>query len=203
MDNFDDRIRARLVALAEAATTLPAAGGRSTLNRSHFRFRSGLSGGALGVAVVVGCLALIVRVAMEGSLPPAASPALANTPATAPASASSGLGTVSPSAIGSAASLPPGGIAMVDAIQLAARHTSLTYVSAQAGLFKDLNRDLNIGPGFVVKPDQWVWAVTYQGDMTICNPLGVCYSPRPGVVTVFLDYFTGRFLATEASSASP
>ena len=89
------------------------------------------------------------------------------------------------------------------AIALAEPHKSLTttFKSAVAGRFHDINTNPNIGPGFGIKPDQWLWAVTYKGDMTICSPSpGACQSPRPGTLTVFLDYFTGDFLGSAGYS---
>jgi hypothetical protein len=99
---------------------------------------------------------------------------------------------------------PSGGISQARAIELARGHSSLTtFVSVSAGPFRDLNIESGIGPGFVVKPDQLVWAVTFQGDVTICNPLGVCESPRPGRSVVYLDYQTGAFLTSEGTSPAP
>jgi hypothetical protein len=97
--------------------------------------------------------------------------------------------------------LPSSAISEDRAIRLAREHSSLTtFVSAAAGRFADLNADPNIGPGFPVKADDLVWAVTFTGDMTICNPLGACPSPRPGTVTVFLDYQSGAFRTSESYS---
>jgi hypothetical protein len=53
------------------------------------------------------------------------------------------------------------------------------------------------------KPDQLVWDVRFAGDMTICTPIGVCYSPRPGTLDVFLDYVTGDFLLSSGYAAGP
>ncbi len=105
----------------------------------------------------------------------------------------------------SVAPLPTGGISKTQAIEVAAKHSALgvTFVSAEAGHFSTLSKNPNIGPGNPIKADQWVWAVTYRGDMTICNPLGSCLSPRPGTTTVFLDYFTGDFLESEGLSPAP
>ncbi len=81
---------------------------------------------------------------------------------------------------------------------LARLHSNLaTLVSVQAGRFRNLNPDPGIGPGYPIKPDDLVWAVTFAGDVTICNPLGTCYSPRPGTTTVFLDYLSGDFRTSE------
>jgi hypothetical protein len=44
--------------------------------------------------------------------------------------------------------------------------------------------------------------VTYVGDMTVCYPSQpeVCETPRPGTLTVYLDYFTGEALANIGDS---
>jgi hypothetical protein len=103
---------------------------------------------------------------------------------------------------------PSGGISKDRAIAVARTYKSLTttFVSAEAGRFGDLNTDRNLGPGIGIKADRLVWAIRYEGDMTICYPPGVrptvttCESPRPGTLTVFLDYFSGAFLMTDGFS---
>jgi hypothetical protein len=101
--------------------------------------------------------------------------------------------------------------------------TSLpTFVSAEAGLFGDLATGTTLGPGYPIKPDQWVWAVTFKGDWTICPPppaatvrasasstdaspsaapAATCFPPSPGVMTYFIDYFTGEYLGGYGHSA--
>ena len=103
--------------------------------------------------------------------------------------------------------LPPGGITPERAIALALEHNSLqTFVSATAGTFEVLNIDpLNTGPGIGVQRDQLVWAVKFAGDMTICppSPGSPCWSPRPGIQVVYLDYHTGAYLMVLGSSPAP
>jgi hypothetical protein len=99
------------------------------------------------------------------------------------------------------------------AIELAKEHTNLeTLVSAEAGLFADLNTNPRIGPGYDIGGDDVVWAVAFSGDIEICpppppaptapsgtsSPRG-CYLRR-GTATVFLDYSTGAFRATQVQS---
>jgi hypothetical protein len=50
---------------------------------------------------------------------------------------------------------------------------------------------------------RWVWAVSFSGDVTICNPLGACQSLRPATSTVYLDYMTGSFIETSTVSSAP
>jgi hypothetical protein len=111
------------------------------------------------------------------------------------------VGSSDSSPSGSASVMPSSSVSEQRAIELAQAHTSsTTLVSVHSGRFADLNTDPHIGPGYPIKPDDLVWAVQFSGDITICNPLGACYSPRPSTATVFLDYATGDFLTTETFS---
>jgi hypothetical protein len=102
---------------------------------------------------------------------------------------------------------PSGGISADSAVALARTHVTMTtLVDVSAGTFATLlgspGRDHGVGaPIGAASPDRWVWAVTFSGDIAICNPLGSCLSPRPATGTVYLDYFTGDFL--ESSTMSP
>jgi hypothetical protein len=97
--------------------------------------------------------------------------------------------------------MPSSSVSEQRAIELAQAHTSsTTLVSVRSGRFADLNTDTNVGAGYPIKPDDLVWAVQFSGDITICNPLGTCYSPRPSTTTVFLDYATGDFRTAETFS---
>jgi len=68
------------------------------------------------------------------------------------------------------------------------------FVSAEAGRFGDVNSNPNIR--LMIKADRIVWAVTFEGDITVCAPPPVasCGSSIPGISTAFLDYYTGEFL---------
>lgn len=95
----------------------------------------------------------------------------------------------------------PTAISENQAIELAGQHTTFTtLVSVKAGLFADVNTEPGIGAGYPIKPGELVWAVTFSGETTVCPPAGACWSPRPGTVTVFLDYATGAFRASQALS---
>jgi hypothetical protein len=201
MDEFDARLRARLIALADAATqgeTLPRGVGVAD---PKVRTRTALPAGLLALAVLVIVAGVAILPRLGGQFGPAA-PA---TPSQSPSALLMPTSTPLPATPSVAPSpLPSGGISKERAIELAGPHSSLaTFVSAEAGRFSELSRNSNIGPGAPVKPEQWVWAVTYEGNMTICNPLGSCLSPRPGTLTIFLDYFTGDFLMSEGLSSAP
>lgn len=99
----------------------------------------------------------------------------------------------------------PSGITQEAAIDAARAHVSMTtVVGASAGTFADLDADpQHTGPGNGIEPDRLVWAVRFSGDITICTPVGDCWSPRPATSVVFLDYATGDFLTTETISPGP
>jgi hypothetical protein len=206
MDEFDNRLRSRLVALAESAKASET--GQSDVVRSHHRTRNEFPIGVLTLAVVVAGVILLIRPGVEsGPAAPVGSSSLMQTLAatTEPSLRSTAAASASQApTVALASPLPPGGVSKADAVRLAGDHTHFfTIVSAEAGAFRDLNRDPNIGPGYPIRPDRWVWAVTYLGNVTICSPVGVCYSPRPEMLTIYLDYFTGEFLATDGVSAAP
>ena len=114
-------------------------------------------------------------------------------------------GLPSPSA-GSAPG-PSGGISADQAVAMARPHVTMTtLVAVTAGTFATLlpspARDHGVGaPIGEPSPDRWTWAVTFSGDIAICNPLGSCLSPRPATSTVYLDYLTGDLI--ETSTVSP
>lgn len=96
------------------------------------------------------------------------------------------------------------GIPETRAIELARIHTSFAnFVSAAVGPFRDLNIQPGVGPGYPIVPGRIVWAVTFSGDISICSPVGTCFSPRSAVIAVFLDHLTGDFLSSEANSPAP
>lgn len=73
------------------------------------------------------------------------------------------------------------------AVQLSREHVSAdmsTLSRVQVGGFSNLETN----------GEDDVWAVTFTGLMTICPSLAsTCELPRPGQVTVYLDYSTGNF----------
>jgi hypothetical protein len=84
--------------------------------------------------------------------------------------------------------------------------TTKTLVDATVGTFATLLpspvRDHGVGaPVGEASPDRWIWAVTFSGDITVCNPSGRCFPPRSATTIVYLDYFTGDFV--ESSTRSP
>ncbi len=119
-----------------------------------------------------------------------------------PTSGSSAHDVGSPSPTIPSSPLPTGGIGESRAIELASVNSiGWTLIAASAGRYGDL-KPPGSGPGDDIPPDRFVWAVKFASEATICNPLGVCMSPRPGTVTVYLDYFTGTFLSSAGFSAA-
>jgi hypothetical protein len=128
----------------------------------------------------------------------------ASTPTAIRDGSSTLLRTSQPQPSGSSLNVQSSGISKARAIELASRHTPLmTFVSAAAGPFRELNIQPGIGPDYPIKPDQLVWAVTYSGDVTICGPIANCFSPRPATIAVFLDYWTGDFLSSATTAPAP
>jgi hypothetical protein len=85
----------------------------------------------------------------------------------------------------------------------AAAHAPLdaTFAKATAGLYGDFPPELRDA---TPDPGRAVWAITYDSTATPCNPMGTgCESPRPGTVTVFLDYYTGDFLESAGFFPKP
>lgn len=58
--------------------------------------------------------------------------------------------------------------------------------------------------GLSVAPDREVWVVKFSATAAPCVPGGsTCYSPRPGTVTVVLDYLTGHMYVTAGDYPNP
>lgn len=198
MDDFDTRLRARLLRLADAAASAEPSV-RPRLAPAP-RMRAVLPAGAIVAAVVL--VAAILLLPQLAGLGPSAG--------TSP-TPSAPVATPTPSA----STLPSDGISRAKAIALSSQHVSdrMALVSAESGRFSDVEL---LVPGGVgdrsIAPDRWVWAVIYQGEIIICPPL-----PAPsasagqvelaacagfqGSTTVLLDYVTGDFLG--ASTYAP
>jgi hypothetical protein len=92
---------------------------------------------------------------------------------------------------------PAGGITREQAIALAQAHISdMSFQDASVGPHRTFTER-----GDPNTSDRLVWAVRFSGDVTICSPVGTCWSPRPATTTVILDFRTGEFL--ESSGFSP
>ncbi len=128
------------------------------------------------------------------------------------AGASASVGTAAPATSANsqqAASLPSGGISASTAEALATSHVppDAVLVAAVAGPFASVYSppgSSNVGADGQVKPTDLVWSLTYDEQVVICPPSGsACWSPRPGTVTVVLDYATGEFQFTSTYAPAP
>ena len=61
-----------------------------------------------------------------------------------------------------------------------------------------------IAEGLPIKGDHEVWVVRFRATAAPCPPGGsTCESPRPGTVTVLLDYLTGERYVTAGYYPNP
>jgi hypothetical protein len=95
---------------------------------------------------------------------------------------------------------PTGGIDQEQAITIARDHVAMATVT---GAVVESPGALPGATSTASGGLRWVWAVYFSGDVTICNPLGACQSPRPATSTVYLDYMTGSFIETATVSSAP
>jgi hypothetical protein len=100
--------------------------------------------------------------------------------------------------------LPSGGLTADEAVHIAAADVPFTdVVAARPGPFWSVMGASSRPPGPSIE-DQWVWAVTFAGDVTLRDPTtGVLLSQQPGTSTIYLDYFTGAFIEASNDTATP
>ncbi|MFL5708326.1 MAG: hypothetical protein ACJ77Y_04945 [Chloroflexota bacterium] len=76
------------------------------------------------------------------------------------------------------------------------------YESVEVEPFSSV--DPGVGEGLSIPPDHYVWVVTFAATAAPCPPGGsTCESPRPGTVTVLLDYMTGERYVTSGFYPNP
>jgi hypothetical protein len=117
--------------------------------------------------------------------------------------------TTSPAMSGLAAAsptrpLPSGGIPEDAAVSIAKKAAPLgaDFVSVQAEPFSSV--DPRVGEGLSIPPDRYVWVALFAATAAPCPPGGsTCESPRPGTVTVVLDYLTGERYVTAGYYPNP
>jgi hypothetical protein len=114
--------------------------------------------------------------------------------------------TSSPIAATSARPLPSGGISEAEAVAIATKLApdGAVFESVQAEPFASVDpRDTE---GLLTPPDHEVWVVKFAATAAPCAPGTsklVCESPRPGTVTVVLDYVTGHLYVTAGDYPNP
>jgi hypothetical protein len=112
------------------------------------------------------------------------------------------VGGGSPASAGS--NLPTGGLTRDQAVAKVREDFAGSEVTigqliwAASGPFAGVSNGLLAG---AVKPTRLVWALRFDAlSGPICPPDGAaCLSSRPGVFTIFLDYYTGESLASGGS----
>jgi hypothetical protein len=168
----------------------------------------GSVGIGLGAILLVATVAAVWKPAASGSVAPTT---IASRGSVAPSD------STSPSPL--ATVLVPGGITglSAEAAEAAARshiHPDAVLVSAVAGQFDAVY--VPLGPNGVMPPDpspsSLVWVVTFTSSVVVCPPPYVvngltkvkpCESPRPGTVTVVLDYRSGAFIRSDGFAPAP
>jgi hypothetical protein len=141
-------------------------------------------GSLLVAAAVLGALLVLAR---PGAAPGGASTVGSSSPSSAPIETQ----TASP--------LPSGGLSQEQALSIAQKVAPLSAVfeSAQAGSFASVVNDPEVSQGLTITPDHEIWAVRFAAIAAPCPPGGsTCESPRPGTVTVLMDYFSGQLFET-------
>jgi hypothetical protein len=104
--------------------------------------------------------------------------------------------------------MPSGGISEEEARSIAQKAAPLSavYVSAEAGPFGTVVSDPTVSEGLTIAADHEVWVVRFTAVAAPCAPGTselVCDSPRPGTVTVVLDYFSGKLYITAGNYPNP
>jgi hypothetical protein len=121
-----------------------------------------------------------------------------------PESAAPSALTASPSAVPPSRPLPSGGISKDEAVSIAQKAAPLgaVFESVQAEPFSSV--DPLVKEGLLIAPDREVWVVTFAATAAPCPPGGsTCESPRPGTVTVLIDYMTGERYVTAGDYPNP
>ena len=100
--------------------------------------------------------------------------------------------------------LPSGGISEDEAVANAQKAAPLgaEFVSVQAEPFSWV--EPRVGEGLSIAPDRELWVVTFAATAAPCAPgTSTCESPRPGTVTVLIDYLTGERYVTAGDYPNP
>ena len=102
------------------------------------------------------------------------------------------------------ASLPATAITTDDAARLAAQAVPADAVLRSVVARSNMTIVGPDGAAGVGPAGGFVWVVTFDRTIVICPPDGgPCWSPRPGVSVVILDYRTGAFIESSTNAAQP
>ena len=144
--------------------------------------------------VLIGAVALVIGCINATGQP--------STSASGPSSA--GMASATAAAAPSTLPMPSGGLSQEEAVSIAqkAAPPNAVFESVQAEPFASVDpRDTE---GLLIPPDHEVWVVKFAATAAPCAPGGsTCESPRPGTVTVVLDYLTGERYVTAGDYPNP
>jgi hypothetical protein len=105
----------------------------------------------------------------------------------------------------SAGPAPSGGISENKAVSIAQKAAPLSavFVSAEAGPLAAVFDDPQVR--LPIEGDHEVWVVRFSATAAPCShqPGATCESPRPGTVTVVLDYVSGQVFITDGIYPEP
>jgi hypothetical protein len=102
--------------------------------------------------------------------------------------------------------MPSGGLTEEQAVAAAQKAAPLSavFVSAQAGPLGSVVADPQVAAELPIDASHDVWVVRFNATAAPCPPGGSsCESPRPGTVTVVLDYFSGKAFVTSGFYPEP
>jgi hypothetical protein len=105
------------------------------------------------------------------------------------------------------------GISRADAVSKASSYITdsapLELWGVRSGTFKEVYALLVHSPSYLpdqtpdnVEPDRLVWGVEFKRDIPICNPGADSCPSRPGLQTIFVDFFNGELLSSSTYSPS-
>jgi hypothetical protein len=133
-------------------------------------------------------------------------------PSTSASGASpAGMASATAAAAPSTVPMPSGGLSEEQARAVAQKAAPLSavFVSAEAGPLGSVSADPQVAPGLPIDASHEVWVVRFTATAAPCAIVGVsgtstsCESPRPGTVTVVLDYFSGQVFVTSGDYPKP
>jgi hypothetical protein len=157
--------------------------------------RSGLRS-HLSILVAVTAIAMVLGCANATGQP--------STSASGPSSA--GMASATAAAAPSTLPMPSGGLSEEQARAVAQKAAPLSavFVSAKAGPLGSVSADPQVAAGLPIDASHEVWAVRFAAIAAPCPPGGsTCESPRPGTVTVVMDYFSGQVFVTVGVYPNP
>jgi hypothetical protein len=149
--------------------------------------------------VLIGAVALVIGCTNATGQP--------STSASGPSSA--GIASATAAAAPSTLPMPSGGLSEEQARAVAQKAAPLSavFVSAEAGPLGSVSADPQVAAGLPIDASHEVWVVRFTATAAPCPLVGVsgtrCESPRPGTVTVVLDYFSGQVFVTSGDYPNP